>query len=299
MATSSLSPITSQKSVIIKISSPMSKPEVIFLGNGPLADATLETLAPHVELLFHARTPDDLAKVAELKRKHPAAFGILASYGILIKKDLLDLFEPEGILNLHPSLLPKYRGASPIESAILAGDTDFSYSIMKLVRKMDAGPIYHQETLHNLPLDKSIIYEHLATAGATWLVENLDKIRTMTPTPQPETGATYTDKFDKSLSQLHPEKHSAPEILRQIIAYQTFPKPKYEFFGKTCIILKAHLVDSTTVICDPSIINTLVSPLMIKCADRNFIAVDELQPEGKKPMDAKSFLNGYGKTARK
>lgn len=271
------------------------KPQAIFFGNGPLADAALEALRDHVDIIFHARRPEDLTRVAELKHEFPDAYGILASFGILIKSDLLDLFEPEGILNLHPSLLPKYRGASPIESAILAGDTDFSYSIMKLVKKMDAGPIYYQETLKNLPLDKATIYRALATAGANWLIDHLSEIRTLQPLPQSNQGISYTEKFDKSLSDLHPDKHSAAEIYRQIVAYQTFPKPKYAFYGKKCIILKAHLVDATAIVCDPSIISDITTPLMIKCADRNFVAVDQLQPEGKKPMDAKSFVNGYGK----
>lgn len=272
------------------------QPEIIFFGNGPLADYTLQTLAPHVKLLFHAHTAADLTEAVQLKAKHPAAFGILASFGVLIKADVLQAFEPEGILNLHPSKLPAYRGASPIESAILAGDTDFSYSIMKLVKKMDAGPLYHQATLSNLPIDKDLIYHALAANGAQWLVEHFDQIRHLVPTPQDDTQATFTNKLDKSMSQLHPESHSASEIFRQIVAYQNFPKPKYEFFKKNCIILKAHLVSSTSIICDPSILGSVTSPLMIKCQDRNFVAVDELQPEGKKPMTAQAFINGYGKS---
>lgn len=278
-----------------QINSPTVLPKVIFFGNGPLADATLAVLRKHTNIIFHARTKDDLTEVAHLKHKNPDAFGILASFGVLIKSDLLQLFEPEGILNLHPSLLPQYRGASPIESAILAGDTDFSYSIMKLAQAMDAGPIYHQETFTNLPLDKASIYQTLAENGATWLVNHLSEVRQLQPTSQDDTKATYTTKLDKSLSDLHPADYSAAEILRQIVAYQNFPKPKYEFFGKKCIILKAHLVDATAIVCDPSIINSVASPLMIKCQDRNFVAIDELQPEGKKPMSAKAFMNGYGK----
>ncbi len=273
----------------------MAKPQVIFFGNGMLAEYTLATMQDKVEILFQAHRPEDLAEAAQLKQTHPEAYGILASFGVMIKSDLLKLFEPEGILNLHPSLLPKYRGASPIESAILAGDCDFSYSIMKLARKMDAGPIYHQATLENLPLDKEKIYQALAEQGADWLVAHLAEIRELQPTPQNAATATFTTKLTKELSDLQPSHYSAKEIFRQIIAYQGFPKPKYEFFGKKCIILKAHLVDATEIVCDPSIIGSLTSPLMIKCADRNFVAVDELQPEGKKPMDAKAFMNGYGK----
>lgn len=273
----------------------MTKPKIIFFGNGPLADYTKAVLAPSTDIIFHARTKADLARAVELKTAHPDAHGVLASFGVMIKRPVLDAFEPEGILNLHPSKLPLYRGASPIESAILAGDTDFSYSIMKLVPAMDAGPIYHQATLTHLPLDKSKIYCILATAGANWLIENLDHLPT--PCAQDDHLATYTTKLEKSQSLLQPDRYSASEIFRQIVAFQGFPKPKYTFFGKTCIILTAHVVDIAEVVCEPSDSELKNSPLAIKCADRNFVVIDQLQPEGKKPMDAKSFINGYGKKA--
>lgn len=288
--------------------------QVIFFGNGPLADAALATLsaAPGIEIIFHARTPADLATVTNLKRQHPTAFGILASFGVLIKPDLLQLFEPTGILNLHPSLLPAYRGASPIESAILAGDTDFSYSIMKLARRLDAGPIYHQATLTDLPLDKSAIYEALASAGAAWLAAHLNHLPT--PTPQDDAHATYTAKLDKSLSQLHPERDPAALVLRQIIAYQGYPKPKYQFFGHTCIIRAAHLVPSPDLATASSSSANSIAPtsttpanfttgvplitpdyqLLLPCAAGTLI-IDQLQPADKAPMSTRAFLNGYAK----
>lgn len=253
--------------------------KIIFFGNGPLADYTKAVLSSSFEIIFHARTKEDLATVKELKAQNPTAHGVLASFGVMIKSDVLDLFEPEGILNIHPSLLPKYRGSSPIESAILNGDTDFSVSIMKLVKGMDAGPIFYQTTLQNLPLEKLAIYQALAETGAKWLVENLTNL----PEPKPQVGEpTFTAKFDKSMSYLDPVNHTAEELLRQIIAFQNYPKSKFEFYKKECIILKAH---------------TSVTPseLAIKCKNGIYIIVDELQPAGKKPMDAKSFLNGYAK----
>lgn len=271
------------------------KPRVIFFGNGMLADFALPILQEHTEVVFHVRSSEDLDEVAKIKRSDPEVYGILASFGVLIKQDLLELFEPEGILNLHPSLLPQYRGASPIESAILAGDNEFSYSIMKLVKKMDAGPIYHQETFTNLEIDKTTIYQTLAESGAKWIAENLNQIKNMCPIEQDDAKATFTEKLTKSMSDLRPDQYTAKEIFRQIVAYQGFPKPKYEFFGKKCIILQAHIVEATAIVCDPSIIQSVSSPLMIKCKDRNFVAIDQLQPEGKKPMDAKAFMNGYSK----
>lgn len=269
--------------------------KVIFFGNGPLADSALDVLKSHTDVIFHARTAKDLVEVARLKSEHPDAYGVLASFGVLIKSDLLDLFQPTGgIINLHPSMLPQYRGPSPIESAILHGDTEFGYSIMQLASACDAGPIFHQAIVPDLPLDKFAIYHGLATAGATWIVDHLDHLGT--PTPQ-SGDPTYTTKLDKSDSFLHPEDHTAVEILRQIIAYQGFPKPKFEFYGKTCIILEAHTLRVTDILCEAAGLDKSPdnSPLMIKCADRNFVVVTRLQPEGKKPMDAVSFINGYGK----
>lgn len=260
--------------------------KVIFFGNGPLADHTLSVLKQHFEIIFHARTKEDLQKVAEIKQKHPEAFGILASFGVIIKQDLLDLFEPIGILNIHPSLLPYYRGASPIESAILNGDTTYGVSIMKLVKAMDAGPIYYQTTITpSNPLRKdlkSYLYQTLATSGANWLVQNIKNLPT--PVSQDDKEATFTTKLDKSMSLLQPEKHSAESILRQILAFQDFPKPKYAFFDQKCIILEAHILKQGET-----------ALLTITCQDGQNIAIDRLQPAGKKPMDAKSFLNGYAK----
>ena len=258
------------------------KTKVIFFGNGPLADAALDVLKDKFEIIFHAREKSDLERVKYLKEENPEAFGVLASFGVIIKQDLLDLFEPEGILNIHPSLLPLYRGASPIESAILAGDNEFSVSIMKLVKAMDAGPIYYQTTLNNLPLIKSEIYEALAATGARWICENLDNLPT--PVEQDNSKATFTEKMEKSMGVLHPETESAEKIYRKIVAFQGFPKAKYAFYGKNCTILEAHILNPGET-----------AVLTLPCADGQIIAIDRLQPDGKKPMDAKSFINGYAK----
>ena len=256
--------------------------KIIFFGNGPLADAALGVLKRRFKIVFHARAKEDLEKVKELKRKNPEIHGVLASFGVIIKSDVLDLFEPEGILNIHPSLLPLYRGASPIESAILAGDTEFSVSIMKLAKAMDAGPVYYQTTLSDLPLDKAAIYRELSEAGAKWICKNIDNLPE--PTDQDSEKATFCGKLTKSMGILQPETESADEIYRKIVAFQGFPKAKYAFFGKNCAILGAHMQKSGEA-----------AVLPLTCADGAVVAIDRLQPDGKKPMDAKSFINGYRK----
>lgn len=275
----------------------MDKTPVVFFGNGPLADFALPVLQQSCEILFHARTREDLTEVVRVKTEHPEALGILASFGVMIKSDLLELFEPTGgIINIHPSLLPKYRGASPIESAILTGDKDFSYSIMKLAKAMDAGPIYHQATIDGLPINKTAIYQALAEAGATWITEHLSELQQnqLTPTPQNDQEATFTEKLTKSMSLLQPSEFTAEQVFRQIVAYQDFPKPKYVFMDKTCIIRRAHVLRVTDILCEAAGVNP-DSPLMLQCKDRNFVVIDELQPEGKNVMTAKAFMNGYGK----
>ena len=273
--------------------------KVIFFGNGPLSEYALAVIEQECQVIFHARRKEDLEEVCRLKRENPEAHGVLASFGVLIKPEVLDLFEPEGILNIHPSLLPKYRGASPIESAILAGDDEFGISVMKLAKRMDAGPIYMQATLSECPIEKDLLYRELAKVGARMVLMVIKTDReadpgtlsetekrwlekVLHPTQQDEAQATYCGKLDKSMSQLTPEKDTAKQTLRKIVAYQGYPKPKYAFWGVSCIILDAHILKQGEE-----------ALLTIPCADGALVAVERLQPEGRKAMDAKAFLNGY------
>ena len=283
------------------------KPNLIFFGNGPLADYSKAILSQNFNILFHARTKEDLETVKALKTEHKDAFGVLASFGVMIKSDVLDLFEPLGILNIHPSLLPDLRGSSPIETAILRGDTSFSVSVMKLVKKMDAGPIYYQTTLDNLPLEKSTIYKSLSETAALWLAKNITNLPT--PAPQDENSATFSAKFEKKDGILSPKTKSASVLLREVIAFSGFPKSKYPLFGHDCTILAAHTSDSAHIATststplteplnaskDDSSVYFSKKSLALLCADGDSLYLDRIQPAGKNPMDARSFLNGYAK----
>lgn len=257
----------------------MNKPKVIFFGNGPLATAVFSELKDNIELVFWAKNKEDLEEVIKIMgSSEQKIYGVLASFGVLIPRRVLDLFEPEGILNIHPSYLPDLRGPSPIETAILRGDTEFGVSVMKLVSKMDAGPIYFQEKiLFDKFSTKAEIYDKLGRIGAEFLNKNFEHL----PEPAEQEGeATYSCKLDTSMALLRPEEQTAEEMFDQVRAFLGFPKTRYEFFGKDCIILEASIANEP-------------SELSIKGKDGLYLVIDKIQPAGKKAMDAKSFINGY------
>ena len=277
----------------------MTKPKpqkIIFFGNGPLADYAKTTLEQNgCEIVFHAREREDLAEVKRLKSANKELHGVLASFGVIIKSDILDLFEPEGILNIHPSLLPQYRGPSPIETAILNDDTKFGVSVMKLVPAMDAGPIYYQQSFSMDSPQKEDVYRLLSTSAADWIARHMSNkplSETQPSMPQDDQKATYTQKFDKSMSLLDPKHKTATELDCQIRAFSGFPKSKYHFFNLDCIIISAHVANPEEV----QAYTNDMRALCVQCYDNSILVIDKIQPAGRKIMDAKSFLNGYAKT---
>lgn len=279
----------------------MDKPKVIFFGNGLLSEYALAVLERECQIIFHAHDKADLAEAVRLKKENPDAHGVLASFGVLIPSLVLEAFEMvslvtpggnkeerrEGILNIHPSLLPLYRGASPIESAILDGSDTFGVSVMKLVSKMDAGPVYGQATLENVSYTNGLkerLYQTTAEAGAAMVLSVIKAKKPVEPAPQDDKKATFCTKFEKKDGILTPDTDTAEICFRKILAFQGFPKAKYAFFGKNSAILEAHMLGSG---------ETAVLPL--PCADGQILSVDRLQPDGGRPMDAKSFLNGVRK----
>jgi len=209
--------------------------------------------------------------------------GVLVSFGKIIPKSTIDLFRP-GIINVHPSLLPLYRGPSPIESAIKNGDEQTGVSIMKLTSEMDAGPVYGH-IIHKLSGNETRpeLYETLAQAGAATLINLLSNIldESLQPTPQDNNKATYCELLNKDDSWLRPDKLTAIKAERIVRAHLNFPKTKINALNHTIIIIKSHVS------------NEQKTPLDIRCRDDNFLSIDELiAPSGRK-MSAKDFLNGY------
>ncbi|MDR0887106.1 MAG: methionyl-tRNA formyltransferase [Candidatus Nomurabacteria bacterium] len=222
----------------------------------------------------------------ELKAKYELPLvGVLASFGKIVPYAVLEIFEPVGIVNIHPSLLPKYRGPTPIETAMLNGDKTTGVSLMKLAPEMDAGGIFAQKHYEITDdASKNELYDALARLGAEMLTKDLPKIATgqITAMPQDETEAAYTHLLTKEMSWLQPEKYTAVQIVDQIRAFQGFPKPKININGITAIILAAHAADAPV---EPAVTN-------FRAVDGRFVVIDTLLPENGKPMSAAAFANG-------
>ena len=208
---------------------------------------------------------------------------ILVSFGKIIPQDIIDSFEL-GIINLHPSLLPKYRGLSPIESAIYNGEQLTGVSIMTLNDKMDAGAIYAQAPVEITPVTTaSQLYQQTAQLGSKLLIQILPQIIAgkLIPEPQDDTQATYCSLLTKAQGWLNPEKSSADQLVNQIRAYNVFPKSRLEIYDQICIITDASADSQPT------------SPLNFECVDGQFLNIHQLIAPSGKTMTATAFINGY------
>lgn len=173
-----------------------------------------------VEREIPVLTPEKLdAAFIESLHKTSAPFAIVAAYGKILPKNILDAF-PRGLFNIHPSLLPRYRGATPVESAILNDDTETGVSIIKLDEQMDHGPILAQEKVPLLGIERAhALKEKLFKDGAALLARSIPDIAAgnIKLTPQDDAKATYTNKIlnDAGLLDL---AGSAEENYRKIRA---------------------------------------------------------------------------------
>jgi len=229
--------------------------------------------------------PDKSSDIAAGLKDIDTEWGVLAAYGKIIPPAVLDMFSG-GIVNIHPSLLPKYRGPAPIESAILNGDDKTGVSLMKLTAGMDEGPVYAEK---GLPLSgietRPELYERLADMGSELLSKNLEAIigGALQPVEQDSTAATYTKLIKKADGEL--DFGQPAEVLqRQVRAYAGWPRSRAEVFGQKIIVTKAHVAN-----------NSIDGTLVIKCQP-GYLEIEELiAPSGKK-MAAAEFVRGYSKT---
>ena len=221
---------------------------------------------------------------------------IVVAYGLIIPNNILALF-PMGCYNVHASLLPRWRGAAPIHRAIESGDKTTGVTIMKVVEKLDAGPMVISKSFD---LDENMTTgeatKSLANIGAklmSQIVSSIQKKETISMVEQNETLVTYAEKLNKLEARLN--TNQPPEIiLRKINSLNPYPGSSIIFRDKILKIWKATVSEIKEVSEKITVgeLFTYDNELILKLKN-GAIKIIELQPEGKNRMDASSFIRGY------
>jgi methionyl-tRNA formyltransferase len=230
--------------------------------------------------------PDRPKDIIDELKAFDAEIGVLVAYGRIIPQSIIDIF-PKGILNIHPSLLPRYRGSIPIEQAILDDASQTGVSVMGLVKEMDAGPVYAQQRVELTGNEtKQELTQLLLNLGGKLVLEVLPSALdgTATPKAQDESQATFTSLINKADGHMDLHK-SAEQLEREIRAYAVWPKSRLELYEHQVVVTKAHVAQ------------TKDAGALVIDAQPGYLEIDELvAPSGKK-MSGADFLRGYAKKA--
>lgn len=235
-------------------------------------------------------SPPKLAETKDKIASYDAEIGVLVAYGKIVPQAVIDVF-PNGIINIHPSLLPKHRGPTPIESAILNGDTETGVSLMRLSSKMDAGPVYVQQAIQLTGAEtKRELADQLIAMGKSMLLVHLPAILdgSFKPQAQNEDTVTYDKLLDKSDGVLDFQK-PAVELERAVRAYAGWPRSRANIGLNEVIITRAHAVDKDGVAGTLWFEDKQIGIF----ASKGLLVIDRLIPNGKKEMDGSAFLAGY------
>jgi methionyl-tRNA formyltransferase len=229
-------------------------------------------------------------EAVEILKSYKPDVIVVAAFGQILRKNVLEL-PPHGCVNVHASLLPRWRGASPINAAILHGDQETGVTLMQMDAGLDTGPVIASRSIE-IPEDASAgeISDQLASLGGEMLIEFLPQYLAgeISPVPQDDSLATYAPMLKKSDGELDFKK-SAVQLARQIRAYHPWPGSFTYWKEKPLKIHKASAVPGKKG--DPGITTISDSLPAIFTAD-GLLVLEQLQPAGKKRMDGATFLNG-------
>lgn len=231
------------------------------------------------------KSPEDQADFAALD----ADIAVVVAYGLILPQAVLDA--PRlGCVNIHASLLPRWRGAAPIHRAIMAGDAQTGVAIMQMQAGLDTGPVLAETRTPIGPHDTTAdLHDRLAQMGADLVLATLDRLP-MTATPQPEAGVTYATKIDKAESRIDWTQPAA-RIDRQIRALSPFPGAWCLMAGERVKLLRSSVAEGTAGGNQPHIPGQVLDGFTIACGE-GAITVLEAQREGKRPMPAAEILRG-------
>jgi methionyl-tRNA formyltransferase len=214
---------------------------------------------------------------------------VVAAFGQILRKDVLEL-PKYGCINVHASLLPRWRGAAPINAAILHGDEETGVTIMQMDVGLDTGPMLAKRSIRINPDDTAgSVFRTLSTLGADLLIETLPDYFSgkIQPEPQPQEGVTYAPMLKKEDGKLDFTK-DVNDLERRVRAFNPWPGTFMDFDGAMFKIHRAHVEHGNAAAGQRLIVQN--QPTV--GARGGILVLDEVQPAGKKPMSGKSFLAG-------
>lgn len=243
-------------------------------------------LAQPRSLRLDGKYPDDAATARQALLDARIEAMVVAAYGLILPRWVLEL--PRlGCLNIHGSLLPRWRGAAPIHRAIEAGDTETGITIMQMDEGLDTGDMLLVRHEPILPDDTTAsLHDRLADLGARLVVEALELAACggLAPIPQPLQGVTYAHKIEKAEAAIDWSQPAA-SIERRVRAFDPFPGANFRHAGETIKLWRAEVVDGTG---SPGIV-LRTEPLTVACGE-NALALTELQRPGGRRAGAREFL---------
>lgn len=220
---------------------------------------------------------------------------ITAAFGQFLPEKLLQAAKIAA-LNVHASLLPKYRGGAPVHYAIMAGDKETGVTIMEMIKKMDAGGIYAQKTIPITDQDDvGVLFEELSLLGKELLLETLPEIIAgkLQATPQDEALVTFSPNITREQEAIDWQK-TAQEIDWQVRGMRPWPVAFTTYQGTRWKILSVKPLAETTTKAPGTIIERTKETLKIACGQGSVLALEQLQPAGKGIQAIAEFLNGSG-----
>lgn len=250
-----------------------------------------ECALSHQIPVFQPTKLRDGTALAQIKELSPELI-VVAAYGRILPKEILD-YPPLGCINVHSSLLPKYRGAAPINWAILNGDQNTGVTIMYMAEALDAGDIIAQATTPITSTENAVeLTARLATLGGELLVQTVSELEqgTATRTPQSENEVTLAPMLSKELSAMDFTR-PAQELHNQVRGLYPWPSAVTTVSGLRCKISKTKLGQGSGT--PGTVLEAGKQGILVACGNQTALRILELQPDGKKAMPASNFLQGH------
>ena len=248
-----------------------------------------------LELGLRVAQPEKLrnnAEALQMLKEVEADVMVVAAYGLILPQDVLDT-PKHGCLNIHASLLPRWRGAAPIQRAIEAGDAETGVCIMQMDVGLDTGGVVSEHRYAIQPTDTANeVHDALMSLGAAAIVADLQQLKTegrLKSVKQPEEGVTYAQKLSKEEARID-WNESAAVIERKIRAFNPVPAAWVEYQGKPMKIWRAEVVAQQGRAGE--VLSCSADGLVVACGE-NALKITELQPSGSKRMPIAAFAAGH------